>query len=369
MVIGLPPPHEKSNNEGEEFTMRTVVASPWFSLALAMLIAAAGFFEHPYVVQGRDHVFDLYQRAFPRAPKSRPVIVVAIDEYSIAALGQWPWLRTRLAELLDRIGEGKPAAIGMDLFFPELDRMSPKRLAEVPGLPSVARDALATLPDPDEALGRALARNRVVLGVSGELQPGRRFPALRQGDVRLEIDAGQFTAYRGYIGSIEAVQKGAAGIALLNAPVTTSGIARSVQSVATVDGVPLLDLGAETLRVGLDTKASVVATGDGLYRLVIGRYSSPVQPNGETLLRFARADLSNYVSAKDVLSGKIAPRHFKDRIVLIGVTGLGILDFKLTPLNEYLPGVHVHAERIEQMFDGDSLQRPAWARYLESALL
>ena len=70
-----------------------------------------------------------------------------------------------------------------------------------------------------------------------------------------------------------------------------------------------------------------------------------------------------------MLSGKAAPELLRDKLVLIGVTGLGLLDFQATPLGERIPGVEIHAQILEQMFDGVYLRRPTGAALIEAALL
>ena len=70
----------------------------------------------------RHAVFDGYQRLFPLERTSGPVTIVVVDEEDLRRYGQWPWPRTRIAELVERIAEHKPLAIGFDIFFPEPDR-------------------------------------------------------------------------------------------------------------------------------------------------------------------------------------------------------------------------------------------------------
>src|SRR5262249_23589286 len=98
--------------------------------------------------------FDAFQRLAPRGPASPPALIVDIDERSLAAHGQWPWPRTLLARLLARIGEGRPAAVGLDLVMPEPDRLSPRRLAElIPALDADVVGRLSRLPSNDAVLG------------------------------------------------------------------------------------------------------------------------------------------------------------------------------------------------------------------------
>jgi serine phosphatase RsbU (regulator of sigma subunit) len=80
-------------------------------------------------------------------------------------------------------------------------------------------------------------------------------------------------------------------------------------------------------------------------------------------------DGERFVWAEDVLSGEATAELLRDKLVLVGVTGLGLLDFQATPLGERIPGVEVHAQILEQMFDGNYLRRPTAAAWIEAALL
>src|SRR5687768_8730014 len=98
--------------------------------ALVLLVALALFIAFSPLAQPLRHaVFDGYQKLFPLERQRAPVRVVLIDETSIAKLGQWPWPRSRIAYLVERIHAHQPLAIGLDLIFPEPDRYSPAALA------------------------------------------------------------------------------------------------------------------------------------------------------------------------------------------------------------------------------------------------
>ncbi len=116
----------------------------------------------------RQLLFDSYLRSFPRQPGEQPVTVIRIDEKSLRALGQWPWPRDRLADLVDAVARRKPAAIGLDVYMPEADQTSPNQVAA--GLPAgneaLAR-SLGALPSHDDRLAQALHAAPTVLGVAG----------------------------------------------------------------------------------------------------------------------------------------------------------------------------------------------------------
>ena len=114
----------------------------------------------------RSKIFDAYQRAYPRTIADDPVTIVDIDERSLQALGQWPWSRSVLASLVDRLAAGGAVAIGFDIVFAEPDRLSPRRVAERVADADL-RARLQALPDSDAQFAEAVARARVVLGQGG----------------------------------------------------------------------------------------------------------------------------------------------------------------------------------------------------------
>src|SRR5213079_436339 len=103
--------------------------------------------------------------------------------------------------------------------------------------------------------------------------------------------------------------------------------------------------------------------------LNVGPASIPIQSDGTLNVYFGRHDAQRFVSAEDVLSGKAAAEFFRDKFVLVGVSGLGLLDFQATPLGERIPGVEVHAQILEQIFDGVYLRRPGGAAWIEALAL
>ncbi|MGE5616282.1 MAG: CHASE2 domain-containing protein, partial [Bacillota bacterium] len=331
---------------------------------LALLVART----HTVVEEIHHLVFDGYQRLFPLERLSHPVTIVVIDEPSLARYGQWPWPRTRVAELVSRIAAARPAAIGLDLFFPEPDRFSPEAIArEVPSLPPELAAWLAKQPSNDARFAEALGAAPVVLGIAAG-EPDPRFPNPPQssparlvGDVRLQ-------KYAGHIQSIEAIDRAAKSRGLINAG-PRDQVVRHVPYVASVQGSIVPSLGVETLRVALGAPTLALTQHEHFLELQYGEVRTRVQGDGEAWLRMGPHDPDRFVSAHDVLSGRFNAEGLRDKVVLVGNTGLGLLDFKTTPLGEFVPGVEIHAQIVENLYDGVSLVRPAMAEMIESGTL
>src|SRR6201987_1832330 len=113
----------------------------------------------------RVRTFDFFQVLRPRPQEIRPVVIVDIDEASLKAIGQWPWPRTTVADLITQITQLGAVAIGFDIIFPEPDRMSPA-IAErsFRGIDAETRAKLDNLPSNDDALAEVIKHSRVVVG-------------------------------------------------------------------------------------------------------------------------------------------------------------------------------------------------------------
>jgi serine phosphatase RsbU (regulator of sigma subunit)/CHASE2 domain-containing sensor protein len=332
------------------------------ALSLFLLLAPAA---HPL----RNVVFDGYQRSFPLERVTQPVAVVVIDEAALAQYGQWPWPRTRIADLVTRIAENEPAAIGLDLLFSEPDRFSPGAIAaEIPILPSNLARALEALPSNDKLLADAIRGKNVVLGIAGGYFDSR-FPYPPRAEPVVVTDSRvveRLNSYPSWIGSLPIIDAAAAGRGLMNSG-PQDQVVRVVPLLERVQGAIVPSLGVETLRVAIGSGMRLEEARGGLVTLRLSDVATQLQDDGTTWLRYARHDEDRRVSAYEILSGKVNPERLRHKIVLVGVTGLGVLDYKSTPLGEFVPGVEIHAQVVENLFNGVALVRPQIAIRIETA--
>ncbi len=142
---------------------------------LPCLVISAGFGMLGFVEQWpikslRLAGLDFLQRTWPlELPDGQPtgVVVLDIDEPSLARYGQWPWPRILLAEIVDRALGAGATVVAIQSIFPEPDRMNPGEIAGYLGpLPLEVRERLMAMPQGDETLAAALKRGRTVLGAN-----------------------------------------------------------------------------------------------------------------------------------------------------------------------------------------------------------
>ncbi|MCX7351240.1 MAG: adenylate/guanylate cyclase domain-containing protein [Alphaproteobacteria bacterium] len=306
---------------------------------------------------------DIYQRLKPRAATETPVTVVAIDEASLKAEGQWPWPRARLAELTDRLLASGAAAVGFDILFAEADRLSPAVIRRDLGISDPA--LLSALRDGDSGFAAAIAGKPVALAFTDAPGEGA-LPPLKAGfAVSGEEVASGVTRLGAAILPLPQLTEAASGLG----HISLSG----QQAGTTVRQVPLLlsDGGnlypaflLEALRLGAGASTYVVE-GDPLYAgqmqsLRVAQFTVPTDEMGQ--LRFYAAPQASTptFAAADVLGDKADLSKIEGSIVLVGVSAAGLQDIRVTPLGEAVPGVNIHAQLISQILAGDFLNRPAW---------
>src|ERR1700722_19759094 len=137
-------------------------------LALLVGLAALRIADYAPIEELRVRTFDTFQRIDPRVKTARPVAIVDIDEASLAKLGQWPWPRTRIADMVANLTRLGAVVIGFDVIFSEPDRLNPDVAADTfRNLDEATREKLRALPSNDQVLADTMRRSRVVVGESG----------------------------------------------------------------------------------------------------------------------------------------------------------------------------------------------------------
>jgi serine phosphatase RsbU (regulator of sigma subunit)/CHASE2 domain-containing sensor protein len=319
----------------------------------------------------RRVLFDAYSRSFPRERSAAPVVIVAVDDASLKSIGQWPWPRQLLAELVAKILAGGPLALGIDMVWPERDRLSPKSWLEQQGpLPAALARQLAGLPDHDDVLGATLASGPVAIGVAGQ----RDGPAEATGPLTpIRVIGGEpgrvaLPGYDALLRSVPALDRAARGHGLLTVDRDPDGVIRRIPLLADAGGRLVPGFAVEILRLAAGADwVELRLREDAVSSVAVGPLLLPTQADGTIFVRFTPHDPQRFLAAADVLEGRTPPDLFAGRLVLIGVTGIGLVDLSITPLGP-MPGSEIHAQLLENLLAREWLVRPAWTRFAEPAL-
>ncbi|MET0719534.1 MAG: adenylate/guanylate cyclase domain-containing protein [Tardiphaga sp.] len=337
-----------------------------FCVVLLVALAVLRIADPPFIEELRVRTFDTYQVIEPRVKTARPVVIVDIDEKSLAKYGQFPWPRTRIADLVSNLTRLRAVVIAFDIAFPEPDRTSPGIAADsIVGLDDATRDKLRALPSNDQVLADAIRRSRVVLGESGlptvvaDLDTSLPVTGLAM----LGGDPQPFLVrFPGLLRNVPEIEAAAAGRGLFSIRNERDGIVRRVPMLMQAQGVTLPALSFEMLRVATGTDTILVKSDRAGIKSIAGRgFDIPTDRNGQLWVHFAKSDPTIYVSAADVLDGTVPSAKIAGRLVLIGTSSVGLLDTKTTPLDAVMPGVEVHAQVLESALTGTVLSQPNYA--------
>ena len=358
---------------------RTVIWLSGLAALAAVMALSLSAFSPFYRLQVQ--VFDTYQRMAPRPYGGTPITIVDIDEQALERLGQWPWPRSVLALITDRLGDLGAAAIGFDVVFSEPDRTSPAQLLESYNLADMVRqngvdlDAL----DNDRQFAEALGRNATIIGlhlspdnvgVAPQSKAGLSYAGDNPADYLADIG--------GATANLPAFDEMALGIGALNYIPELDGVVRRVPLLIKSRDSLLPSLSVEALRVAQGASGLLVrstgASGEadtGLPAMVamrIGNFTFPANADGSVWVYYTAGEGPNVVSAHELAAETVDPAvadKIAGHIVLVGSSAQGLRDQRATPMSPSVPGVTVHTEIIDQIVSGVSLSRPDWAPGLE----
>ncbi len=318
---------------------------------LAALAHASGVWPLAPLERLQLAIDDMRLRATLPGTRDERIVIVDIDERSLAAVGRWPWPRERIAALADELfGRQQAGVVGFDMVFAEPD------------------------PAHDARLAHALEGRAAVLGFYLSNDPG----ALPRGALPAPLLAAQapaaqaLTRWQGYTAALPALAQAAPAAGFFNVLPDADGQVRRMPLVAAVPQGVQATLALAMLRRGTgapavepvwgDAALVAVALTQGTSRLVI-----PLEPQALVRVPFRgaggpRGGSFDYVSALELLEGRVAPGRLAGRYVLVGSTAPGAYDLRSTPVGEVYPGVEVHANLLSGLLDGRTLVRPDWAR-------
>lgn len=340
---------------------------------LALVLALRIFDPGGVLEEVRLHVFDGYQRLSPRVVEASAVRVIDIDDESLSRIGQWPWPRTLVADLVTRLSQAGAVAVALDIVFPEADRTSPAEVTKLWPQAEGLRSLLAQLPDHDAVFAEALAASPSITGFALTGDANDRVPVRKGSFAHAGIDPRPFIpGFSGTVASLPALEEAARGNGSLNQVPEPDGMLRRVPLVLRLGDRIYGSLVTEALRVAQGASTTIIrASGaqatasfgaeTGIDSIKIGDFIVPTDANGKFWLHYAPISRERTVPAWKVLAGEAGEDTFDGTIVLVGTSAAGLRDLRPSPLDPALPGIEAHAQAIEQILAGRTLERPDWA--------
>ncbi|MCC8945859.1 adenylate/guanylate cyclase domain-containing protein [Bradyrhizobium sp. Arg62] len=341
-------------------------------VALLIGIAALRIVDPAPVQELRVRTFDTFQALQPRQKTARPVTIVDIDEKSLAdpRLGQWPWPRTRLADIVTNLTRLGAVVIAFDTVFSEPDRLNPDIAADTfSSLDEEMRARLRQLPSNDSIMAEAIKNSRVVLGESGgpnvRADLNEKLPVTGLAMLGEEPQPFMFM-FPGLLRNVPLLEEAAAGRGLFTIRPERDGIVRRVPMIMVAQGITMPSLSFEMLRVASGSGTILIkADKAGIKSLGLKGFAIPTDLHGQLWIHYARRDPSIYVSAVDVLDGRVSPDRIAGKLIVIGTSATGLNDIKTTPVTPAMPGVEVHAQVLESALTGDVVSQPNYGIGIE----
>ena len=360
-------------------------------LALALLHVSAAM-PLPLLERLDQFIYDARLRLGMSRTLDERIVIVDIDEKSIDRIGRWPWGRDKLADLTQELfARQRVSVVGFDVVFAERDNSSGLAslralergpLAKTPGFAEqLAR--LAPSLDHDALFARSLQGHAAVLGYyftsdrQGHTQGALPLPVVTGAQLRGRPLAA--TTWNGYGANLSELNQAAAQAGFFNTIGDSDGVVRSLPLLAEYQGQYYESLalamframmGGPTVEPGFPATASL-GTHDTLESVVLvdgaRRMALPVDERLAMLIPFRgpggpEGGSYAYISASDLLEGKIAEGTLADKAVLIGTSAPGLQDVRTTPVGPVYPGVEAHASMLTALMDGSTIAIPDYAR-------
>jgi adenylate cyclase len=291
-------------------------------------------------------------------PKNNTIVIVDIDDTSLAQYGQWPWSRDLIAQLLQNITAMHAGIIGLDIVFSEEDKSSPHLLKKkFKNLPK-------SLPNNDAILAHTFRTSPIVGGYVFNFKPTTKphkspiIPAiiiqkglqnnhtiLKPNDVILNIPMLQNALYSS---------------GFFNMLPDTNGMIRKIPLIMQYDQSIFTSLPLEMVRIYSNSNTMTIKGDDvTIEYLDFGKYHIPLDNFGRLFVNFRGPKHHySYISAADILAHKVPEHLLENKFVLVGTSALGLYDLRATPFDSNIPGVEIHANVIDNLLTKDFLSQP-----------
>lgn len=363
------------------------------SLGIFLLLAFVGMYyvdikaNVGFLEAWRNKVFDYYQEIKPRDipdPQNKPVTIIDLDEQSLETVGQWPWPRNILAQMVQNLMQMGAVLVAFDIVFAEPDRMNPSSVASnLVGLDEVTKDKLMSLKSNDQIFADTIRKSRVVLGQAGRPSEteGVKGPPVKKSVAVQKMSKSAPEPYvfipkfPSLVRNVPVIEQAAIGNSgghgIFSVVPGKDGIVRNVPAFFGHEGQYFPSLAIEMLRVATGRPTILAKVNDaGMVEAAVAKgLTVKTDRIGQIWPYFSKRDWSKYVSAAKVLDGTADVSKIKGKLVIVGTSAVGLRDIRSIPTERDIPGVEVHAQLIEAIVSNKYLTRPNYADVAELFIL
>lgn len=300
----------------------------------------------------------------PRAPQN-PIVLAVIDEKSLNQMGRWPWPRSQMGRLAEKLNTLGAKAVGFDITFAET---SPEDSALASSLrPAADKTVLGFFFYPSEEEVREAGLNPEESQENEQnIHPARMAISSKQ----LETSGKKVFGVQSNVAVI-AQAVGRAHQGFFNVFPDDDGVIRKAPLLLHYKGnaYPSLALQMASLAEGFSPIPLYDETGT-LNGVGLGTKRVPLQGNGELWINTLGPPRTfPHLSIADILKDNVSADQIKNKIVLVGATAIGIYDMRLTPFSAVTPGLEIQANVLENILSGEFVFLDANSRLASLALL
>lgn len=370
-------------------------------ITLSLIIIVLGtllyYFEVPFLELMEKTTIDLRFVSRGDISHDSNVVIAAIDEKSVDKEGKWVWPRSKIASLVTRLSDAGAKVISFDIVMSEPDETSAaKTIADIEqklsNLNEENKAYLANLKrssDHDRLLVDAIrnSKAKVVLGYffqmeqehAGDLDAARleqeqksiqpsRYDLVRyQSGTALDVPVFEALVANGNIPSISASTDYSG---FFNMFPDIDGVVRWIPAVLNFKEDMYAPLSLMTVSAFLDTPPSPVVADYGFEKVQISDITIPTDELGRIMINYrGNTKTFKHISITDILHGKVPDAEFKNKIVMVGATAVGIYDMRVTPFSSVFPGIEIHANIVDSVLSKDFLFQPGWAAVFDIAVI
>ncbi|EXJ11889.1 CHASE2 domain-containing protein [Nitrincola nitratireducens] len=296
-------------------------------------------------------------------PVDPRIAIIDIDERSLQEIGQWPWPRNRVAELLLNLRDSGVAIIGLDIVFAEPDNASPRRILQNLNLPL----DIDALPDYDEIFNQAIVETPTVLGYVFVMENDQLHSEHRPDTHAIILESNkppQSLVLNPHRPILSLPQTHIDGLfsGYINTLPDIDGTIRHLPLIMEYDGNLYPSLAMEIARLGMGAQRIQLRYHHQFVEtLLLDSLEIPTDIYGRLAVNFRGPSFQYpYISAVDVLT-RPETLSLEGSVVLVGTSAAGLLDLRSTPLDSVYPGVEVHATVIDNILNQDFISKPSWA--------
>jgi adenylate cyclase len=351
-----------------------------YAMTMASAVAAiivVGLLKSWAPIDFSNLVFDAYQRFEHRSWNSnQPVRIIDINDESLARVGQWPWPRSTIADIVSKLRDLGASAVVMDIVFAEPDGRSPEHLVTLlPASPGrfLLQAEIKDRTTNDALLAKALTPVPTVLGavLTLDAQTGA-FPDKTGLAVAGDNPLPFLAHFTGAVLPLPVLSEASHGVGVLNWLPDRDQIVRRVPLIFGLGDRIVPSLALETLRVAQGASTLIVrssnASGEtafgaqtGVNTIKVGNIEIPTDAQGALRVHATRSDPRRFIPAWKLLADDVGRGEVEGRIVLVGTTAAALRDERSTPAETSIAGSEIQAQVIEQVLASAWLRRPDWA--------